>query len=78
MVNVGTTKIYKNNQTTIPSKIRKEFNITEDTIIDWELNSDKTITLTFKSKKSSIMDLVALGKSKERTNAVELKRGLYK
>ncbi len=78
MVNVGTTKIYKNNQTTVPSKIRKLFNVSEDTEVDWDLNSDNIITITFKTKKTSIRDLVGLGKSKEITNAVELKRGLYK
>lgn len=78
MVNVGTTKIYKNNQTTIPSKIRKLFNVSEDTEVDWDLNSDNVITISFKTKKTSIRDLAGLGKSKEITNAVELKRGLYK
>ena len=62
----------------IPSKIRKLFDVSEDTVMDWDLNSDNVITITFKSKKSSIHDLVGLGKSKETTNAVELKRGLYK
>ena len=51
MVNVGTTRIYKNNQTTIPSKIRKLFDVSEDTVMDWDLNSDNVITITFKSKK---------------------------
>ena len=46
--------------------------------MDWDLNSDNVITITFKSKKSSIHDLAGLGKSKETTNAVELKRSLYK
>ena len=78
MVNVGTTKIYKNNQTTVPSKIRKLFDVSEDTEVDWDLNSDNVITISFKTKKTSIRDLAGLGKSKEITNAVELKRGLYK
>ena len=78
MVNIGTTKIYKNNQTTVPSKIRKLFNVSEDTEVDWDLNSDNIITISFKTKKTSIRDLAGLGKSKEITNAVELKRGLYK
>lgn len=77
MVNVGTTKIYKNNQTTIPSKIRKELNISEDSLINWNLNPDKTITITVKSKKPSVEDLIGLGSSKDKTNAVDLKRGLY-
>lgn len=78
MVNVGVTKIYKNNQTTIPSKIRKELNITENSIINWNLNPDNTITLKIENEKASVRDLVGLGSTKEVTNAVELKRSLYK
>ena len=78
MENESATKIYKNNQTTAPSKIRKFFNVSEDSKMDGDLNSDNVITITFKTKKTSIMDLVGLGKSKEITNAVIMKRALYK
>lgn len=78
MVSVGTTKIYQNKQTIIPSKVRKELEINENTIIDWSINPDKTVTLTFKNKKATIGDLAGLGRSKEKTNAVDLKRSLYK
>lgn len=77
MVNIGTTKIYKNNQTTIPSKIRKELNISKESVINWSLNSDKTITLKIEDKKTSVKDLIGLGSSKKVTNAVDLKRSLY-
>lgn len=77
MVNVVTTKIYKNNQITIPSKIRKELNISEESVINWIINPDKTITLKIENKKPSVKDLIGLGSSEEVTNAVELKRGLY-
>ena len=75
---MGTTKVYPNNQTVIPSKIRKEFNITKDTIVSWNIDSDNVVILTFESKKPKVSDLIALGNSKQQTNAVELKRGLYK
>lgn len=77
MVNVGITKIYQNNQTTIPSKIRKELNISEDTLVNWDLSSDNVVTVTFETKKPTIFDLAGIGSSKEKTNAVKLKRGLY-
>lgn len=77
MVNMGITKVYKNNQTTIPSKVRKKLNISEDSVINWNLNSDNSITISVKSEKPSVKDLVGLGSSKEVTNAVDLKRGLY-
>lgn len=77
MVNIVSTKIYKNHQITIPAKIRKELNISDESIINWVLNSDKTITLKIENKKPSVENLIGLGSSKEVTNAVELKRGLY-
>lgn len=43
MVNVVTTKIYKNNQITIPSKIRKELNISEESVINWIINLIKLL-----------------------------------
>lgn len=80
MINMGTTKVYPNNQTVIPSKIRSKFNINCDTIVEWNMEGDNMVILTFKSEKYKISDLAALGKGKndEKTNAVDLKRSLYK
>ena len=79
MINVGITKIYPNNQTVIPSTIRNRFKITKDTLVEWNINGDDMVILTFKSEKPKISDLAALGKGKsnEKTNAVNLKRSLY-
>ena len=77
MINVANTKIYANNQTVIPSIIRKEFNITKDTIVGWNIDSDGKVILTFKEEMPKISDLVALGKGNKKTNAVDLKRTLY-
>ena len=71
MVTARVTKVYKNNQ--IPSKV----NLNTNSRITWELNENGTVTLNFKTKEVSIEDLAGLGKSKEVTNAVELKRELY-
>ncbi|WP_407378607.1 hypothetical protein [Methanobrevibacter sp.] len=77
MINVANTKICANNQTTIPSVIRKKFNITKDTIVGWDIDSDGRVILTFKEEMPKIHDLAALGKGNERTNALDLKRTLY-
>lgn len=79
MINMGITKIYPNNQTVIPSKIRKEFNITKDTLVEWNVTHDNLVILTFTSSKPKISDLAGLskGKNNEKTNAVDLKRSLY-
>lgn len=74
---VDVTRVSKNNQTTIPSKVRNKLGLNKKSIITWELNADGTVTLSFEKKKS-FKELAGLGKSKEVTNAVELKRGLYK
>lgn len=78
MVVVGKSRLYKNNQTTVPSIIRKELNIKQDSIINWELNSDNSVTIKINDEKTTLRDLAGIGKSNEKTNAVELKRGLYK
>lgn len=77
MVNVGITKVYKNNQITVPSTIRKALGITEESLIKWDLKSDGTVSLSVLSEKPSIRDFAGIAHSKEVTNAVELKRGLY-
>ena len=65
------TKIYKNNQTAIPSKIRKECNIGPDDIIEWVLDDDGKVTkVSFKEMRGSI----DLG---YKTNSVELEKELY-
>ena len=78
IVHDGVTKVYKNNQTTIPSKVRNELKLNAGSTITWKLNANGTVTLIFETKEVSIEDLSGLGKSKEVTNAVELKRELYK
>ncbi len=68
-----TTKFYKGYQTVVPSKIRKELNISPNEIIEWRLNKEKrTVELSF-VKKDSIMDLAGIIELDEETNAVDLK-----
>lgn len=70
------TKIYKNNQTAIPSKIRKECNIGPDDIIEWILDDDGKVTLNFRKKVSfkEMRGSIDLG---YKTNSVELEKELY-
>lgn len=71
------TKIYKNNQTAIPSKIRKEFDIGPDDIVEWILDDDGILTLSFRKKVTfkQMRGSINIG---EKTNAVELEKELYK
>lgn len=72
-----TTKVDKNNQTTIPHKIMKELDIEVDDIIEWVLDDDKILTLNFR-KKVKFEDMRGSINIDEKTNAVELEKELYK
>lgn len=76
MLILATSKIQSNYQTTIPKEIRKNYDIDDDTVIEWSINNNGNPEINFR-KKRNFKDLVGAFKSDERTNAVELKRSLY-
>lgn len=76
MLILATSKIQSNYQTTIPKEIRKNYDIDDDTVVEWAINDNGNPEINFR-KKISFKDLVGAFKSDERTNAVELKRSLY-
>lgn len=76
MLILATSKIQSNYQTTIPKEIRKNYDIDDDTVVEWAINNNGNPEINFR-KKRNFKDLVGAFKSDERTNAVELKRSLY-
>lgn len=76
MLILATSKIQSNYQTTIPKEIRKNYDIDNDTVVEWAINENGNPEINFR-KKRNFKDLVGAFKSDERTNAVELKRSLY-
>ena len=76
MLILATSKIQSNYQTTIPKEIRKNYDIDDDTVVEWGINNNGNPEINFR-KKRNLKDLVGAFKSDERTNAVELKRSLY-
>lgn len=76
MLILATSKIQNNYQTTIPKEIRKNYDIDDDTVVEWGINNNGNPEINFR-KKRNFKDLVGAFKSDERTNAVELKRSLY-
>ena len=76
MLILATSKIQSNYQTTIPKEIRKNYDIDNDTVVEWALNENGNPEINFR-KKRNFKDLVGAFKSDEKTNAVELKRSLY-
>ena len=76
MLILATSKIQSNYQTTIPKEIRKNYDIDNDTVVEWAINENGNPEINFR-KKRNFKDLVGAFKSDEKTNAVELKRILY-
>ena len=76
MLILATSKIQSNYQTTIPKEIRKNYDIDDDTVVEWGINNNGNPEINFR-KKRNLKDLVGAFKSDERTNAVELKKSLY-
>lgn len=76
MLILATSKIQSNYQTTIPKEIRKNYDIDNDTIVEWTINENGNPEINFR-KKRSFKDLVSAFRTDEKTNAVELKRSLY-
>ena len=74
---LANTKIYKNYQTAIPKEFRQQFDIDEDTIIEWGIDDEGKPQINFR-KKVTLEDVIGIIETGEKTNAVELKRSLYK
>lgn len=71
------TKVYQKNQTTIPAKFRKKYDIKPNDIVEWEENENGEVVVSFR-KKISFRDMRGAGTLKEKTNAVELEKELYR
>lgn len=70
------SKVYKGAQVTIPSIFRKKYNVKKDDIVEWE-DTKEGIKISFR-KKRKFTDIKGIAKINEKTNAVELKKDLYK
>jgi len=78
MVNiVATSKIQSNYQTTIPKEIRKNYDIDDNTVIEWFINENGNPEINFRRKRN-FKELKGIIKLDYETNSVELKKELYK
>ncbi|MBR0271698.1 MAG: AbrB/MazE/SpoVT family DNA-binding domain-containing protein [Methanobrevibacter sp.] len=77
MLILATSKIQSNYQTTIPKEIRKNYDINNDTVVEWGINENGNPEINFRTKRN-FKDLAGAFQSDEKTNAVELKRSLNK
>lgn len=71
------TKVYNNNQTAIPSEIRKKLNIAPDDIVEWILWDDGRVEVVFR-KRSVLKDIIGIGSTVKTTNGVELQKQIEK
>ena len=73
---LANTKIYKNFQTAIPKGFRQQFNIDEDTIIEWGIDEAGNPQINFR-KKVTLDDVIGIIEDGEKVSSVELKRRMY-
>ena len=72
-----TTKVYNNNQTSIPSQIRKKFNVKADDIVEWIEKENGEVNIRFR-KKSQLNDIVGIVSTKKPFNSVEIQKKIDK
>ena len=70
---IAKTKIYPKYQTTIPKEIRKKLYLKEDHIIEWDINKNGKVELTFR-KKVTEKDIAGMIKEKLPYDSVEIKK----
>ena len=51
MLILATSKIQSNYQTTIPKEIRKNYDIDNDTVVEWTINENGNPEINFRKKK---------------------------
>lgn len=61
---LANSKIYKNFQTVIPKEVRKQFQVTDDTIIEWGRGSDGEPKISFR-KKVTLKDVDGMIKKED-------------
>ena len=72
-----TTKVYNNNQTSIPSQIRKKFDVKVDDIVEWIEMENGEVNVRFR-KKSQINDIVGIASTKSPVNSVKIQKRIDK
>lgn len=73
---LANTKIYKNYQTVIPKEIRKQFNVTDNTIIEWSIiNGEPSIRFRQKVTLNDVKGMVK--KENDAPGDWNIKQGVY-
>ena len=67
------TSIYPKYQTTIPKEIRKKLDLKENYVIEWDINENGKVELTFR-KKLTEEDIAGMIKKELPYDSVEIKK----
>lgn len=74
---LANSNIYKNYQTVIPKNVRKEFNVTENTVVEWIENENGELNIKFR-KKVTLKDVVGMIKKEDDIqDDWDIDRGVY-
>ena len=73
---VGDCRVYKNNQTLIPKKIREKYNVNENTIVEWFIDEHDEPVVRFRGKKT-IDDMIGAVELGHPIDSVQAKKELY-
>ena len=74
---LANSKIYKNFQTVIPKEVRKQFEVTDDTIIEWGKTTDGELQINFR-KKVTLKDVDGMIKKEDDMEGDwNIDRGVY-
>ena len=74
---LANSKIYKNFQTVIPKEVRKQFEVTDDTIIEWGKTTDGELQINFR-KKVTLKDVDGMIKNEDDMEGDwNIDRGVY-
>lgn len=74
---LANSKIYKNFQTVIPKEVRKEYNITDNTIIEWIKKDNNELKVNFR-KKVTLEDVAGMIKKEDDVeDDWDIDRGVY-
>lgn len=73
---LANSKMYKNFQTVIPKEVRKEYNITDNTIIEW-IKDNNELKVNFR-KKVTLEDVAGMIKKEDDVeDDWDIDRGVY-
>lgn len=74
---LANSKIYKNFQTVIPKEVRKEYNVTDNTIIEWIKKDNNELKVNFR-KKVTLEDVAGMIKKEDDVeDDWDIDRGVY-